>query len=48
MHPSELQETFVRLINEHRGILHKVCRLYCFSDTDRQDLYQEMVIQLWR
>lgn len=29
-------------------MLYKVCRLYCFSETDRQDLYQEIVYQLWR
>jgi RNA polymerase sigma-70 factor (ECF subfamily) len=44
----ELQEAFIRLMNEHRGILHKVCRLYCFTEIDRQDLFQEIVIQLWR
>lgn len=44
----DLQEAFIRLMNEHRGILHKVCRLYCFTDIDRQDLFQEIIIQLWR
>lgn len=29
-------------------MLYKVCRLYCFSEDDRQDLFQEIVIQLWR
>jgi len=42
------QEEFVKLVQEHRSMLYKVCRLYCFSDTDRQDLFQEMVIQLWK
>jgi RNA polymerase sigma-70 factor (ECF subfamily) len=43
-----LQEAFIRLVNEHRGMLYKVCRLYCFTESDRQDLFQEIVIQLWR
>lgn len=43
-----IQETFIRLVNEHRGILYKVCRLYCAATQDRQDLFQEIVIQLWR
>ncbi|MBN9385741.1 MAG: RNA polymerase sigma factor [Chitinophagaceae bacterium] len=43
-----MQEEFVGLVQEHRSLLYKVCRLYCFTDTDRQDLFQEMVIQLWR
>jgi len=43
-----IQEAFIGLVNEHRGILYKVCRLYCFTEPDRQDLFQEIVIQLWR
>ncbi len=35
-------------INEHRGIMHKVCRMYCERETDRQDLEQEILIQLWK
>jgi RNA polymerase sigma-70 factor (ECF subfamily) len=29
-------------------MLYKVCRLYCFTEHDRQDLFQEIVVQLWR
>ena len=29
-------------------MLHKVCRLYCFTEHDRQDLFQEIIVQLWR
>jgi len=43
-----IQQAFIRLVNEHRGMLYKVCRLYCFTEPDRQDLFQEIVIQLWR
>lgn len=43
-----MQEAFIRLVNEHRGMLYKVCRVYCFTELDRQDLFQEIVIQLWR
>ncbi|OJW57385.1 MAG: RNA polymerase subunit sigma-70 [Sphingobacteriales bacterium 50-39] len=42
------QEQFVKLVQEHRSLLYKVCRIYCFTETDRQDLFQEMVIQLWK
>ncbi len=42
------QEEFVTLVQEHRGMLHKVCRLYCYSEHDRQDLFQEIIIQLWK
>lgn len=29
-------------------MLYKVCRMYCRAETDRQDLLQEIVLQLWR
>lgn len=29
-------------------MLYKVCRLYCFSEHDRQDLFQEIIVQLWK
>jgi RNA polymerase sigma-70 factor (ECF subfamily) len=42
------QEAFIRLVSEHQGMLYKVCRLYRFTAADRQDLFQEIVFQLWR
>lgn len=32
----------------HQGIVHKVCRLYCTDPGDRRDLFQEILLQLWR
>lgn len=29
-------------------MLHKVCNVYCHTEFDRQDLFQEIVIQLWK
>ena len=48
MQDPAIQEAFIRLVSEHRGMLYKVCRLYCFTEADRQDLFQEIVFQLWR
>lgn len=42
------QPEFVQLIGEHKGLIQKVCNLYTASVQDRQDLFQEIVIQLWR
>jgi len=39
---------FVAVINANQGILHRICRLYCPDADDQQDLYQEVVLQLWR
>lgn len=38
----------MKLVQEHRLLLYKVCRVYCFTEADRQDLFQEIVIQLWK
>ena len=32
----------------HELLLRKLCRLYAYTEADRQDLFQEIVIQLWR
>jgi len=42
------QDRFLGLIDEHRKILHKVSGAYCRDAADRQDLAQEIVVQLWR
>ena len=31
-----------------QGILHKICRMYCDDDEDRKDLFQEIMIHLWK
>jgi len=39
---------FTAVINEYQPLLRRVCRLYCSDLDDRQDLFQEVVLQLWR
>ncbi|WDF56273.1 RNA polymerase sigma factor [Mucilaginibacter sp. KACC 22063] len=39
---------FLQLINKHKGMLFKVCRIYQDDEADREDLMQEMVLQLWK
>lgn len=43
----EQQDRFVRLIDEHRKILHKVAGTYAWNAADLQELVQEMALQLW-
>ncbi|MCA6067369.1 RNA polymerase sigma factor [Chryseobacterium sp. RG1] len=42
------EATFLRLINQHKGILYKASRIYADSIEDREDLQQEIMIQLWK
>ena len=43
-----MEKEFIEMINTHRGILYKVSNLYCDDEEDKKDLFQEMVLQLWR
>ena len=42
------QDEFVKLINEHQALLYKVCNFYGHTEHDRQDLFQEIIIQSWK
>ena len=48
MSPLESHPRFEELVQAHRGILFKVCNSYCRDRDDREDLAQEVVVQLWR
>ena len=39
---------FINLINEHQGLIHKVCIMYESEREVRNDLFQEIVLQLWK
>lgn len=42
------EKEFIALIQEHRGIIYKVIRLYVRHEEDEQDLFQEIIYQAWR
>jgi len=44
----EIERQFEKHIRENELLIYKVCRMYAYSDADRQDLFQEIVIQLWK
>jgi RNA polymerase sigma factor (sigma-70 family) len=43
-----MEKEFVSLLNQHRGIIFKICKVYCQKEEDHQDLFQEIVLQLWK
>jgi RNA polymerase sigma-70 factor (ECF subfamily) len=43
-----LDEPFLTLLNGHLGMIHRISKAYATSHLDRQDLFQEIVYQLWR
>ncbi|MBB6333227.1 RNA polymerase sigma-70 factor (ECF subfamily) [Chryseobacterium sediminis] len=42
------ENAFLKLVNQHKGILYKASRIYADSVEDREDLQQEILIQLWK
>jgi RNA polymerase sigma-70 factor (ECF subfamily) len=36
------------LLRRHAGLIHKIAHAYCRDATDREDVVQEIAIQLWR
>src|SRR5688572_14988686 len=42
------QEEFVRQVEANEGIIQKICRLYGHTQPDREDLFQEIIVQLWK
>ncbi|MBE2273305.1 MAG: sigma-70 family RNA polymerase sigma factor [Flavobacteriales bacterium] len=45
---SAKEKEFSQLIKDNQGLIIKVSRLYTNSIEDEQDLFQEIVLQLWR
>jgi RNA polymerase sigma factor (sigma-70 family) len=44
----EAEKEFEKRISEHELLLYKICGMYAYTEADRQDLFQEIVIQLWK
>ncbi len=45
---SERDRVFNEWLASHKGILFKVVHAYAFEHADRQDLFQDIVVQIWR
>ncbi|MBD2700268.1 RNA polymerase sigma factor [Spirosoma sp. BT702] len=43
-----MEADFIQFISAHPRIIQKVCRLYGRDEEGWKDLYQEIVLQLWR
>ncbi|REG78492.1 RNA polymerase sigma factor [Algoriphagus antarcticus] len=45
---SREKEYFLSCIESNKGIIYKVANSYCKDDADREDLLQEIILQLWK
>ena len=36
------------MVDTHQAIIHKICRIYRDTHEDQEDLFQEIIYQLWK
>ncbi len=48
MNNKKTESDFQKIISENKGIIYKVSNAYCIIEAERQDLIQEIIIQIWK
>lgn len=48
MDTHELEKQFIAFVQEYRQVIYKVCYIYATDADNLSDLYQEVVINLWK
>jgi len=43
-----MEKVFLKIIDDNQGIIYKVCNIYRDNKQDQEDLFQEIVLQLWK
>ena len=43
-----MKEIFINQIQKHEKLIFKICHFYSNNEVDTQDLYQEILFQLWK
>jgi RNA polymerase sigma-70 factor (ECF subfamily) len=43
-----VKKEFTSLLKKNQGIIHKVCNIYFYDRLDKEDYFQEIVIELWK
>ncbi len=43
-----MKDQFTAEILPHQALIHKICRMYRDTPEDREDLFQEIIYQLWK
>jgi RNA polymerase sigma-70 factor (ECF subfamily) len=48
MRNGKTEMAFEKLVYEHQDIISKVCHIYCHNASQREDLFQDITINLWK
>lgn len=43
-----MESAFLKIVEDNQGIIYKVCKMYRDTKEDQEDLFQEIVLQLWK
>jgi len=43
-----MQKDFIKIANENQNLILKVCNMFCRNEDDKKDLFQDILIQLWK
>ncbi len=44
---NDKEKIYLSVLENHKGIIYKVANTYCFDQSDRDDLIQEITLQIW-
>ena len=44
----QLQEQFLKHVEQSQGVIRKVCAAYCFTPSDKEDMFQNILVQAWK
>lgn len=48
MQPVQTETKFLNLVKQYQPILHKICFVYTNNSSEREDLMQDIILQLWK
>lgn len=43
-----MKKEFTKLLQENQGIVYKICNIYFFNRPEKDDYFQDIVIELWK
>lgn len=43
-----MDKDFISIAKENQNLIKKVCNMFCKNEDDKKDLFQEILIQLWK
>jgi RNA polymerase sigma-70 factor, ECF subfamily len=42
------EKRFKELLEENGGRINRICQFYCRNDEDKKDMYQEVLVNIWK